>query len=80
MSRLQVYAGNKSMNGELIRVIIATITQEQAELILGIDYYTFKAYYYETDNIFEIKIATAKPGTIFYKPVDSHIANYKELK
>jgi len=82
--KLKVYGGPIHYKGKQCRAIVATTSQKKVvELFknrkVRISLYEICNYWCETGNEKELKIALAKPNTIFYNDKPFYNKEYMEL-
>jgi len=79
--KLKVFGSITAINGKRCRTIVAATTQKEAAELIGISSYEFHTYWCETGNEQELKVALAKPNTVFYTDTEHSFSKdrvYKE--
>ena len=77
MRELKVWGGLTFLNGKQVRTIVATRTKKRAAELLNLSAFEFREYWTDTGNETELKIALAKPETIFIAE-DYHSRVFRE--
>jgi len=79
MGTLTTWGGNNFfVNGQQVRVIVATTTKKRAAELLGISLYELNSYFSATGNAGEIDTAEAAPETVFYNAGTFNDRDYVE--
>jgi hypothetical protein len=78
MKKLKVYGVNDFKDGEQVHVIVACSSQKELKRLTGLSSYYIQGWASVTGNAQEIAIATAKPGTRFYRSCKHYDGKYHE--
>lgn len=73
---LKVFGGVGMGPRSQTRRIVATTSQKKAAELVGWSLHSFRQYWTETGNEVEVQVATATPGVVFCRPLDSYHAPF----
>jgi hypothetical protein len=78
--RLKVFGGCTFVpGGKQVRAIVAASSALKVARAVGTSAHYIRGYWAVTANAEELSIALAKPGTVFYRPLDALRGPWKEL-
>jgi hypothetical protein len=66
MAKLKVFSGMSYPGGKQTKTIVAATSQKKAAELAGVSLNYLREHWSVTGNAAQIRVATSKPGTVFY--------------